>query len=63
MASRSVSDGSTDTPQASLVRGRFGHRSALAVVPFYGDHQAGITTPQQERLMFAALDVTTTDAA
>ena len=34
---------------------------ALAVVPFYGPRQAGITTAQQERLMFAALDVTTTD--
>jgi deferrochelatase/peroxidase EfeB len=34
---------------------------ANAVVPFYGRRQAGITTAQQERLMFAALDVTTTD--
>jgi deferrochelatase/peroxidase EfeB len=34
---------------------------AAAVVPFYGARQAGITTTQQERLMFAALDVTTTD--
>lgn len=34
---------------------------ADAVVPFYGDRQAGVTTTQQERLMFAALDVTTTD--
>ncbi len=34
---------------------------ALATVPFYGARQAGITTTQQERLMFAALDVTTTD--
>jgi deferrochelatase/peroxidase EfeB len=34
---------------------------AAAVVPFYGEHQAGVTTTQQERLMFAALDVTTTD--
>ncbi len=31
------------------------------MVPFYGEHQAGVTTTQQERLMFAALDVTTTD--
>lgn len=31
------------------------------VVPFYGARQAGITTPQQERLMFAAFDVSTTD--
>ena len=30
-------------------------------MPFYGARQAGITTTQQERLMFAALDVTTTD--
>jgi deferrochelatase/peroxidase EfeB len=27
-------------------------------VPFYGDHQAGITTPAQERLVFASFDVT-----
>ena len=35
--------------------------TANTVVPFYGNRQAGITTAQQERLMFAALDVTTTD--
>jgi len=29
-------------------------------VPFYGDRQAGIVTPQQDRLHFAAFDVTTT---
>ena len=34
---------------------------ADAVVAFYGARQAGITTTQQERLMFAALDATTTD--
>ena len=34
---------------------------ASAIVPFYGARQAGITTTQQERLMFASLDVTTTD--
>jgi deferrochelatase/peroxidase EfeB len=27
--------------------------------PFYGDHQGGITTPMQDRLHFAAFDVTT----
>jgi deferrochelatase/peroxidase EfeB len=36
-------------------------RSAI-VVPFYGARQAGITTAQQERLMFASLDVTSTSA-
>lgn len=29
------------------------------VVSFYGDHQAGIDTPAQERLVFASFDVTT----
>lgn len=30
-------------------------------VPFYGTHQAGIATPAQDRLAFAAFDVTSTD--
>ena len=32
-------------------------------VPFHGEHQAGITTPAQDRLHFVAFDVTTTDRA
>lgn len=32
-------------------------------VPFYGRHQAGIATPAQDRLAFAAFDVTGTDRA
>jgi deferrochelatase/peroxidase EfeB len=35
--------------------------SAGSAVPFYGRHQAGIATPAQDRLAFAAFDVTTTD--
>ena len=31
----------------------------LRVVPFYGERQAGITTPAQDRLHFAAFDVVT----
>ncbi len=31
--------------------------------PFYGTHQSGIATPAQDRLHFAAFDVTTTDRA
>jgi deferrochelatase/peroxidase EfeB len=31
-------------------------------VPFYGRHQAGIATPAQDRLAFAAFDLTSTDA-
>jgi len=33
---------------------------APGVVPFYGRHQAGIATPAQDRLAFAAFDVTST---
>ena len=31
-------------------------------VPFFGAHQAGIDTPAQDRLAFAAFDITSTDA-
>ncbi|MBB5156751.1 iron uptake transporter deferrochelatase/peroxidase subunit [Saccharopolyspora phatthalungensis] len=34
-----------------------------ATVPFRGPHQAGITTPAQDRMHFVAFDVTTTDRA
>ncbi|WP_236789352.1 iron uptake transporter deferrochelatase/peroxidase subunit [Amycolatopsis sp. GM8] len=37
--------------------------AATDIVPFSGEHQAGIVTPAQEHLHFAALDVTTTDRA
>ena len=33
------------------------------VVPFRGQYQAGIVTPAQDRLHFAAIDLTTTDRA
>src|SRR4051794_2970432 len=32
-------------------------------VPFYGDHQAGIAPPAQDRLHFAAFDLLTEDPA
>ena len=32
-------------------------------VPFYGDHQAGILTPQQHHLQFASYDVTASNVA
>jgi deferrochelatase/peroxidase EfeB len=35
--------------------------SGDGTVPFYGRHQAGIATPVQDRLAFAAFDVTTDD--
>ncbi|GAA1016785.1 peroxidase [Acrocarpospora pleiomorpha] len=37
--------------------------SASDPVPFYGEHQAGIVTPAQDRLHFVAFDVTTKDRA
>ena len=44
---RESDQGATATPQA-----------APDAVPFHGEHQAGITTPTQNRLVFAAFDVT-----
>jgi deferrochelatase/peroxidase EfeB len=35
--------------------------STDGAVPFYGVHQAGITTPVQDRLLFGAFDVSTSD--
>src|SRR4051812_48805721 len=37
--------------------------SAADAVAFHGVHQAGITTPQQDRLHFVAFDVITDDRA
>jgi deferrochelatase/peroxidase EfeB len=37
--------------------------AATSTVPFYGTHQAGITTPAQDRLAFASFDLTLTTAA
>jgi deferrochelatase/peroxidase EfeB len=47
-----------------VARATEGTRSTSATdrVPFYGRHQSGITTPAQDRLTFAAFDLTTTDA-
>lgn len=35
--------------------------AGVEAVPFYGPHQAGIATTQQDRLAFAAFDITTSD--
>lgn len=43
----------SDTPAAAS--------SAAGAVPFHGAHQAGITTPAQDRLHFASFDVTTSE--
>lgn len=59
---------------AGLAGGGFALGSALAgppgndtsagdEIPFYGVHQAGIATPTQDRMVFAAFDLTTSDAA
>ncbi|TDT36215.1 deferrochelatase/peroxidase EfeB [Streptomyces sp. BK208] len=40
-----------------------GPAGAGSAVPFHGPHQAGIATPVQDRLHFAAFDVTTEDRA
>ncbi|WP_213453618.1 iron uptake transporter deferrochelatase/peroxidase subunit [Rhizomonospora bruguierae] len=43
--------GAIDAPAAA--------QEAAGAVPFYGDHQAGIVTPAQDRLHFVAFDVIT----
>ncbi|MEV1288683.1 iron uptake transporter deferrochelatase/peroxidase subunit [Micromonospora sp. NPDC049679] len=50
----------------ALVRGAVDPASAgdthlTGAVPFYGEHQAGIVTPAQDRLHFVAFDVVTKD--
>jgi len=35
--------------------------AAAAIVPFHGEHQAGIATPVQDRLLFGAFDLMTDD--
>ncbi|MFF3854182.1 iron uptake transporter deferrochelatase/peroxidase subunit [Micromonospora sp. NPDC002575] len=52
----------------ALVRGGAQHApagqgAASGAVPFHGEHQAGITTPAQDRLHFVAFDVVTRDRA
>ncbi|WBU38123.1 iron uptake transporter deferrochelatase/peroxidase subunit [Homoserinibacter sp. YIM 151385] len=42
---------------AALGAGAAGGSGAAASYPFYGEHQAGITTPAQDRLHFAAFDL------
>lgn len=55
-AAHAASDGSS-APAATA-----GADAGGGVVPFRGAHQAGITTPAQDRLHFVALDVITDDA-
>lgn len=38
-------------------------QAGARLIAFHGDRQAGIVTPQQDRLAFAAFDITTTDRA
>ena len=45
---------------ASLAAGASPDGDPRDAYPFYGEHQAGITTPVQDRLHFAAFDLTST---
>ncbi len=44
-------------------RGTVAAREGTGTVPFYGEHQAGIATPAQARLHFAAFELLTEDRA
>ncbi|GAA4845767.1 iron uptake transporter deferrochelatase/peroxidase subunit [Saccharopolyspora rosea] len=45
----------------AAVAGSGDHAGEADLVPFHGPHQAGITTPAQDRMHFVAFDVTTRD--
>ncbi len=64
VAATTLTRGSAGTPgrPSSLTLVDLAALHAQATVPFYGLHQAGITTAQQGRLMFAAFDLITDDA-
>lgn len=47
----------------ALGKAQAAENPAAGSIDFYGEHQAGITTPAQERLHFAAFDLTTTSVA
>src|SRR4051794_36727513 len=50
-----LGDDSTSTEAATS--------SSKGAEPFYGVHQGGVATAQQDRLLFASLDLTTTQRA
>jgi deferrochelatase/peroxidase EfeB len=54
-----VGRGTVPAAEAAAVRSR---SRAAARVPFYGEHQAGITTPQQDFLSFASFRLVAGDA-
>lgn len=49
------------TPNGGVQPGGAAPDKSALTVPFYGARQAGITTSQQERLMFASFDITSAD--
>src|SRR5689334_22067808 len=48
---------------AGIAQASAGRTVPTGPIEFHGVHQAGIATPVQDRLHFAAFDVTTTDTA
>jgi deferrochelatase/peroxidase EfeB len=54
--------GSSGASNATSTAGSAAPETSAQAVEFYGEHQAGIATPAQDRLAFAAFDVTSTSA-
>ena len=48
---------------AGVLEARGSSAEPTGAIPFFGEHQAGILTPQQDRLHLVALDLTTSDRA
>ncbi len=53
----------TSSAPAEPAHSSYAVPAADQVVPFHGEHQSGITTPAQDRLHFAAFDLTTSNRA
>lgn len=58
---KSAGEQQAGTAEAAKPGGATTTDRSTITVPFYGTRQAGITTAQQERLMFASFDMTSTD--
>ncbi len=55
-----VTGAGVGTEDAGAATETDGGQTTTSTVPFFGPHQAGITTPEQSRMVFAAFDVTAT---
>ena len=59
VAGSPATSGASTPPAGAAAGDGAGTEAGTGTVPFHGDHQAGIATPEQARMVFATFDVTT----